>query len=73
MALVPYSPVPDLVLPFENMSPDSEQEFFSDGLTEEMISELGRMNPKRLGVIARSSATAQAANPTSISRATEQM
>ncbi len=43
------------VLPFENMSSDSEQEFFSDGLTEEMISELGRMNPKRLGVIARTS------------------
>lgn len=42
------------VLPFENLSPDSE-EFFSDGLTEEMIAELGRMNPKRLGVIARTS------------------
>ncbi|MGH9583661.1 MAG: winged helix-turn-helix domain-containing protein [Bryobacteraceae bacterium] len=44
------------VLPFENLSSDSEQEFFSDGLTEEMISELGRMAPKRLGVIARTSA-----------------
>ena len=43
------------VLPFDNMSADSGQEFFSDGLTEEMISELGRMNPKRLGVIARTS------------------
>ncbi len=43
------------VLPFDNLSADSDQEFFSDGLTEEMISELGRMNPKRLGVIARTS------------------
>ncbi len=44
------------VLPFENLSPDPEQEFFSDGLTEEMISELGRLSPARLGVIARTSA-----------------
>ena len=44
------------VLPFENLSPDPDQEFFSDGLTEEMISELGRLNPLRLGVIARTSA-----------------
>ena len=45
-----------LVLPFEDLCGDSEQEFFADGLTEEMISQLGQMNPKRLGVIARTSA-----------------
>jgi TolB-like protein/Flp pilus assembly protein TadD len=44
------------VLPFENLSGDSEQEYFSDGLTEEMISRLGQMEPQRLGVIARTSA-----------------
>lgn len=44
------------VLPFENMSSDKEQEYFSEGLTEEMITQLGRMNPERLGVIARTSA-----------------
>lgn len=44
------------VLPFEDLSADADQEFFGDGLTEEMISELGRVNPKRLGVIARTSA-----------------
>jgi TolB-like protein/Tfp pilus assembly protein PilF len=43
------------VLPFENLSGDAEQEFFSDGLTEEMITELGRLHPVRLGVIARTS------------------
>ncbi|HZQ55517.1 MAG TPA: tetratricopeptide repeat protein [Bryobacteraceae bacterium] len=43
------------VLPFENLNGDPEHEFFSDGLTEEMISELGRLNPSRLGVIARTS------------------
>ena len=45
-----------LVLPFENISGNSEQEYFADGLTEEMISHLGQLNPKRLGVIARTSA-----------------
>lgn len=44
------------VLPFENMSGQKSQEYFSDGLTEEMITQLGRMNPERLGVIARTSA-----------------
>jgi TolB-like protein/Flp pilus assembly protein TadD len=43
------------VLPFENLSGDPEQEYFSDGLTEEMISRLGNMQPERLGVIARTS------------------
>ena len=44
------------VLPFENLSGDSEQDYFSDGLTEEMITQLGRLQPQRLGVIARTSA-----------------
>ena len=44
------------VLPFENLSGDSAQEYFSEGLTEEMISRLGQMEPQRLGVIARTSA-----------------
>jgi len=43
------------VLPFENLSGNPDQEYFSDGLTEEMIAQLGRMNPERLGVIARTS------------------
>jgi TolB-like protein/Tfp pilus assembly protein PilF len=42
------------VLPFENLGPDGE-EYFSDGLTEEMITQLGRLNPALLGVIARAS------------------
>jgi TolB-like protein/Flp pilus assembly protein TadD len=43
------------VLPFENLSGSPDQDFFSDGLTEEMITELGRLHPERLGVIARTS------------------
>src|SRR5688500_3406242 len=45
-----------VVLPFQNLSGDQEQEYLTDGLTEEVIAELGRLNPKRLGVIARTSA-----------------
>ncbi len=44
------------VLPLENLSADPEQEFFTDGMTEELIAHLGRLQPKRLGVIARTSA-----------------
>jgi TolB-like protein/DNA-binding winged helix-turn-helix (wHTH) protein/Flp pilus assembly protein TadD len=43
------------VLPFENLSHDPDQEFFSDGLTEEMIAQLGKLNPEWLSVIARGS------------------
>src|SRR6266446_4513362 len=31
------------VLPFENLTGDPDQEYFSDGLTEEMITQLGRL------------------------------
>ena len=43
------------VLPFENLTGDASQEYFSDGLTEEMIAQLGRLDPEHLGVIARTS------------------
>jgi TolB-like protein len=55
-----------LVLPFESLCGDDEQEFFAEGLTEEMISQLGRLNPKRLGVIARTSAVQYKATNKSI-------
>ena len=44
------------VLPFENLTNDPSQEYFSDGMTEETISQLGRLNSQNLGVIARTSA-----------------
>jgi len=43
------------VLPFENLTGDPNKEYLADGLTEETISHLGRLNPERLGVIARTS------------------
>jgi TolB-like protein/DNA-binding winged helix-turn-helix (wHTH) protein/Tfp pilus assembly protein PilF len=43
------------VLPFENLTGDAGQDYFSDGLTEEMIGQLGRIDPQHLGIIARTS------------------
>jgi TolB-like protein/DNA-binding winged helix-turn-helix (wHTH) protein len=43
------------VLPFDNFTGDAAQEYFSDGLTEEMISQLGNIDPAHIGVIARTS------------------
>jgi len=50
-----YEKVILAVLPFDNLSRDPDQEFFSDGLTEEMIAQLGKLNPERLTVIDRGS------------------
>src|SRR5262249_14684602 len=41
------------VLPFQNMSGDAEQEFFTDGISEDIITELSRLHS--LFVIARNS------------------
>jgi len=44
------------VLPFGNLTGNPDQEYFADGMTEELIAQLGRLRPDRLGVIAFTSA-----------------
>jgi TolB-like protein/Flp pilus assembly protein TadD len=44
------------VLPLRNLSGDPEQDYFSDGLTEELIGQLARVDPDHLGIIACASA-----------------
>jgi adenylate cyclase len=61
-------PLPDkpsiAVLPFTNMSGDPEQEYFVDGLTEDIITGLSRV--KSLFVIARNSTFIYKGQPTSV-------
>jgi TolB-like protein len=56
----PVMPLPDkppiAVLPFQNMSADPDQEYFADGMVEEIITALSRM--RWLFVIARNSSFA---------------
>ncbi len=46
------------VLPFEDFTGEPEQEYFVGGLTEEVVVQLGRLDPQRLGVIGRTSMNA---------------
>jgi TolB-like protein/tetratricopeptide (TPR) repeat protein len=54
-AAVPERAVRLAVLPIVNLTGDQEQEFLADGLTEELIAQLGGLHPQALSVIARGS------------------
>jgi TolB-like protein/Tfp pilus assembly protein PilF len=69
---IPHSPVKVVrtqgrtrlfVRPFTNSSGDSRQNEFIAGLTDETITQLGQIDPSRLGVIAPTSARLLAAKP----------
>ena len=68
-------PLPDkpsiAVLPFANMSGDPEQEYFSDGLTEEIITALSKV-PK-LFVIARNSVFTYKGKPVKVNQVAEEL
>lgn len=44
-----------VVIPFTNLSADAKQDYFSAGLTDEMTTRLGSLDPQHLGVIAAAS------------------
>ena len=68
-------PLPDkpsiAVLPFENMSGDPKQEYFSDGLTEEIITALSK-TPK-LFVIARNSTFVYKGKPVNVQQVSREL
>ena len=45
-----------VVLPFKNLTGDAAQKYYCDGLTDELIAQLGTLYPQKLQVIARTSA-----------------
>lgn len=45
-----------LVLPFKNLTGDPGLDYVVDGLTDDLITHVGRLSPHRLGVIARTTA-----------------
>ena len=53
-----------VVLPFENLSGDSSQDYLCQGFSEELETQLGRTDPERLAVVARVTAAAYARNRT---------
>ncbi|MCR6646165.1 MAG: adenylate/guanylate cyclase domain-containing protein [Terricaulis sp.] len=59
------------VLPFANMSGDSEQEYFSDGISEDIITDLSKISA--LDVIARNSAFAYKGKNVSIPQVARQL
>lgn len=52
---VPAGKIMLAILPLENLTGSEEHQYIVDGLHEEIISRLGRLQPERLGVIARTS------------------
>jgi len=56
------------VLPFDNLTGDPEQEHLSDGLTQEMISQLSSLHPSVMRVMARASVMLYKKSSASIDR-----
>jgi len=65
---VPPTRIMVAVLPVQNLTGNADREYISDGLTEGIIAQLGRINPERLGVIARTSAMTYKHSPKTVSQ-----
>ncbi|CAM2007680.1 tetratricopeptide repeat protein [Acanthopleuribacter pedis] len=65
-ARLPTGKIMLAVLPLQNTTGDPGQGVFVDGLTEELINHLGRLQPARLGVISRTSAMTYRDSETSV-------
>src|SRR5713101_4682044 len=61
--ILPLEKIRLVVLPFKNLSGDHKQDYFSAGLTDEMITRLGNLDPQRLGVIAATSSNRLSGKP----------
>jgi adenylate cyclase len=59
------------VLPFDNMSGDAEQEYFSDGMSEDLITDLSKISG--LFVIARNSSFAYKGKPTKVQQISREL
>jgi len=74
-AAAPAPAAPDkpsiAVLPFVNMSGDAEQEFFADGITEDILTELSRF--RELFVISRNSAFAYKGKPINVQKVAKEL
>jgi TolB-like protein/class 3 adenylate cyclase/rhodanese-related sulfurtransferase len=68
-------PLPDkpsiAVLPFENMSGDPQQEYFSDGITEDVITDLSKLSG--LFVISRNSTFTYKGKPVKVRQVAEEL
>jgi adenylate cyclase len=68
-------PLPDepsiVVLPFKNLSDDPKQEYFADGITEDLITDLSRISG--LFVIARNSAFSYKGKPVKVRQVAEDL
>src|SRR5438445_12446912 len=72
---VPALPLPDkpsiVVLPFTNLSGDPEQEYFNDGITEDLTSDLSKLSG--LFVIARNSAFTYKGKPVKVQEVSREL
>ena len=69
----PVRPMLLAVLPLRSPQPNPTSGYLAEGLTEEMITQLGRLDPRRLGVIAHSSVLKYGEQTTDLDRVAHEL